>query len=170
MSTSVLLSVSHYLTTSYRPDRDYVDGSLEERNVGEWAHSRVQARLIAYLFARESEFKFRVVPEQRVQVSETRFRVPDVCVVLQSNPIEPVLRNPPFLCVEILSKDDTVRQLNERITDYFKMGVKFVWVLDPLLRSAYNYTPGQMREVLDGYLRTEHPDLAVTLDEVLRDD
>jgi len=30
------VSVREYLTTSYRPDCDYVDGRIEERNVGEY--------------------------------------------------------------------------------------------------------------------------------------
>jgi hypothetical protein len=43
------------------------------------------------------------------------------------------------------------------------MGVGCVWALDPLARRAYYYTPGEMREVLDGVLRTSNPDIAVPL-------
>jgi len=42
MSSTTLVSVSEYLETSYRPDVDYVDGELLERNVGELDHSRLQ--------------------------------------------------------------------------------------------------------------------------------
>ncbi len=35
MATGALVSVDEYLRTSYRPDCDYVDGILVERNVGE---------------------------------------------------------------------------------------------------------------------------------------
>jgi hypothetical protein len=38
MATSSLVSVDQYLTTSYRPDCDYVDGVLLERNVGRFDH------------------------------------------------------------------------------------------------------------------------------------
>ncbi len=34
-TTSALLSIDHYLRTSYHPDVDFVDGEIEERNVGE---------------------------------------------------------------------------------------------------------------------------------------
>jgi hypothetical protein len=30
------LTLSEYLAASYRPDREYLDGELLERNVGEW--------------------------------------------------------------------------------------------------------------------------------------
>jgi Uma2 family endonuclease len=155
MSSATLVSITEYLSTSYRPDKDYVDGELQERNAGEWPHSRAQGRLYAFLFQREAQWGIRVVPEQRVQVSPTRFRIPDICAVLASEPIQPILTQPPFLCIEILSNNDTVSQLNDRLTDYFRMGVRYVWVIDPLMRRAYVYTHGHMREVLDGYLRTK---------------
>lgn len=41
------ISVQEYLHTVY-PDCDYVDGVLEDRNVGEWDHSTVQTRLVVF--------------------------------------------------------------------------------------------------------------------------
>ena len=29
------------MRTSYRPDREYIDGELFERNVGNWEHARL---------------------------------------------------------------------------------------------------------------------------------
>lgn len=34
----VHVSVAEYLASSYRPDCDYVDGVIEERNLGEKEH------------------------------------------------------------------------------------------------------------------------------------
>ena len=168
MSSATLVSIEEYLGTSYRPDRDYVEGTLQERNLGERPHSQTQMRLSAFLFQREELWGISVLPEQRVQVSPTRFRIPDICVLMASDPTEPIVRQPPFLCIEILSKDDTVSQLNDRLTDYFRMGVPCVWVIDPLKRRAYIYTEGHMVEVLDGQLRTQDPDIIVPLDEILK--
>jgi len=42
MATGSLVSVHEYLSTSYRPDRDYVDGVVLERSVGEKSHSLLQ--------------------------------------------------------------------------------------------------------------------------------
>ena len=52
MERSTLISVEEYLGTSYRPDREYVDGALVARNVGEWDHNNLQMVLSAYLFNR----------------------------------------------------------------------------------------------------------------------
>lgn len=167
MSSATLVSIQEYLATSFRPDRDYVDGELQERNLGEQPHSYTQVSLAAFLFNRQHQWGIRVLTEQRVRVSPTGFRVPDVCVLLVPASRDPIVRQAPFLCVEILSREDTVTRLNERISDYFQMGVRYVWVLDPLTRRAYCYTPGEMHEMLDGILRTKSPDLEVPLDEVL---
>jgi hypothetical protein len=49
MATETLIPVSEYLSTDYEPDCDYVDGLLEERNVGEKDHSKLQT-MLARLF------------------------------------------------------------------------------------------------------------------------
>ena len=130
MPTGTLISVEQYLATSYRPDCDYVDGRIEERNLGELDHSSLQTAVAAYFFSRRKQWDITVVVEQRVQVSKMRFRIPDVCVVL-GKATEQIFRTPPFLCVEILSPEDRMKRVKERIDDYLRMGVSYVWVLDP---------------------------------------
>jgi hypothetical protein len=44
MATDSLISIREYLSTSYRPDCDYVNGIIEERNLGEYDHARLQER------------------------------------------------------------------------------------------------------------------------------
>src|SRR5882724_7628055 len=95
MASRTLISVEEYLRTSYRPDCDYVDGEVLERNVGELDHSWLQTALSSYLFARRGEWNITVLVEQRVQVSTTRFRIPDVCVILGPKPAEQILTRPP---------------------------------------------------------------------------
>ena len=41
MQAARLISVSEYLSTSYRPDCDYVEGRIVERKVGEKDHSKL---------------------------------------------------------------------------------------------------------------------------------
>ena len=161
-----MVNVQEYLTTSYEADREYVDGEILERHWGEQPHSHAHGAMGFLLFRQEARAGVRALMSQRVQISPTRFRVPDVCVVLASDPRDPIVQYPPVLCVEILSRIDTVTRFNEKLSDYFQMGVRYVWVLDPLTRRAYCYTPGEMHEVLDGMLRTKSPDIEVPLEEV----
>ena len=86
MSTSTLVPLAEYLNTSYRPDCDYLEGELLERNVGEWDHSRLQGLIVHFLMSREKQWGILAVPEQRVQVKAKRFRVPDINVLVGTRP------------------------------------------------------------------------------------
>ena len=166
MPAGTLISVEEYLSTSYDPDCDYVDGEVLERNVGEKDHSKIQRRLIVYLDAHAKRWDISVFPEQRVQVSTTRFRVPDICVVAGAEPDEQIFTRPPALCIEILSPEDTMTRMQERINDYLSFGVPHVWILDPRTKRAYDYTPTGMQEAKDGVLRAERPEINVPLAEI----
>jgi Uma2 family endonuclease len=138
MSSTTSVSVSEYLTSSYSPDRDFVDGRVEERNVGEHDHAAVQAALILWFGQHQNDWNIEVLPEQRIRISPTKFRVPDVCLVLLSEPVEQILSRPPLACIEILSPEDTLRRMQERIDDYREFGVANIWVLDPAKQRGYD--------------------------------
>ena len=162
-----LIPVEEYLSTVYEVDCDYVGGEVLERNTGELDHSKLQAALAAYFFARRKERDITILLEMRVQVTPTRFRIPDVCIVLGGTK-EQILTKPPFLCIEILSPEDRWVRVKERINDFLAMGVLYVWVVDSQTRQAYTATPAEgLREVKDGVLRTENPAIQVSLDELI---
>jgi len=168
MTSGTLISVEEYLASAYEPDCDYVDGRVEERNLGEYSHSKLQARIVAYLMAHYERGGIEVLPEIRVQVQPTRFRVPDICLTL-GDPGEQVLKSPPFLCIEILSPEDRMSRVETRINDFLEMGVKYVWVLDPYTKQAFTATAADgLREVKSGVLSSEDPRLELPLAEVFR--
>ncbi len=168
MPSRTLVSVDEYLHTSYDPDCDYVDGEIVERNVGERDHSELQGEIYAYIRSLRQRLHVHPFIEQRVQVSPTRFRVPDVCIVAGSKPTEQIFTKPPFVAVEILSRDDRVSQMQERIDDYLRFGVCYVWVIDPRTRRAWVYTSEGAIEAKDGILRTENPALELPLPEIFK--
>ena len=137
MATVVHIPVSEYLRTSYEPDCDYVDGELQERNLGEEWHSSVQKVLAAIFFNQRKQWGLRSYTEQRVQVSATRYRVPDVCMVPASWPFRGIVSEPPVLCVEVLSPEDRFGRVLERVQEYTRMGVPHVWIIDPISREIW---------------------------------
>ncbi len=137
MGTSTLVPVEAYLHTVYRPDRDYIEGEVMERNMGEVPHSRLQVFLVKLFARKESEWNIEVLTEARLQVSQTRFRVPDLTVARSGSVKTSVLYDPPLLCIEIFSSDDRMIRMRERVVDYMAMGVPAVWAIDPWRRVAY---------------------------------
>ena len=135
MATSTQVSLGEYMSTSYRPDREYIDGELRERNVGKWEHARIQALLAVWFGKHESVWQIMASTECRVRVAATRVRIPDVTLV-RPGPQPNVLTEPPLLVVEILSPDDSYSDTQERALDYLRMGVETIWIIDPRTRSA----------------------------------
>ena len=140
MATSTLIPLSEYLRTSYSPDCEWLDGKVRERNMGEGSHAAVQSFFIKYFGRREEEWGIRVLPELRTQVSASRFRVPDVLLMRSSDPFEEIVRTPPLLCIEVLSPEDRMGDMQEKIEDYLAMGVAAIWVVNPLKRRAFVVT------------------------------
>jgi Uma2 family endonuclease len=165
MARSTAISVEEYLHTSYQPDCDYVDGELVERNVGELRHSFLQSILGAYLRGLGRTLGFRVATELRMRVGPRRYRIPDITVMLRNQPSEPVPTRPPFLCIEIVSPDDRMSQIAERVKEYSGFGVPHIWVVDPITRTGYEYTKEGLREVRER-LTTQSPEISVSLSEL----
>ncbi len=157
-----LISVEEYLASSYKPDCDYVDGHIVERNLGERVHGRIQLR-VALMLNGQAKQGAEVLTEVRVQVKPSRFRIPDICIAVD-NSDEPILTTPPFLCIEVLSPEDRMSRIEARIQDYLEMGVPYVWVLDPQTKQAYIATAAEgLREVKSGVLTTADPAFEVPL-------
>ncbi len=135
MVSATQIPVSEYLQTSYRPDREYVDGEVRERNVGKWEHARLQYLLAVWFGHHEKEWGVVGATEWRTRVSESRIRIPDL-VLVPSGPQPDVLIEPPVLVIEILSPDDSYSDLQERSRDYRLMGVQTVWIIDPSTRTG----------------------------------
>jgi len=167
MGTPTLVSVEEYLRTSFPDaDREYIDGRILERNVGEVDHSDMQSSILHFLRT-QCRRGIWVGVAVRVQVKKTRFRIPDVTVMLGAKPTERIIRKPPVIAVEVLSPDDRAGDLEEKIADYLAFGVPYVWVINPESRRAYVHTPEGSREVKDGVLRAETAKIEVPLTEIL---
>lgn len=146
------LPVEEYLSTIYEPDCEYDDGELVERNLGEREHAFLQI-ILGTLFTNNSEtWGVYGLTEQRVQLTPTRYRVPDVCVVRVDAPWEKIVAHPPLIAIEILSPEDTIRNVEKKSFQYLQFGVEHVWVIDPYARVAYRGTAAGLELVPGGEL------------------
>src|SRR5215472_4504894 len=134
MATSSAIPVEEYLRTTYDPDMEYLDGQLVERHVGEYFHSRLQTLIVMVLATRERERRYRVFTEQRIQVGDQRYRIPDICVKVLPHVVTPVLKRPD-LAIEVVSPDDEVPDMLAKIGDYLAAGIPHIWVIDPYKRT-----------------------------------
>jgi Uma2 family endonuclease len=135
MATSTRLSLLEYMKTNYRPDREFVDGELRERNLGKWEHARLQALLASWFQSQEKSWSVKVATEQRVQVSPTRVRIPDV-MLAPRGPQPEVAVDPPVLVVEIFRRMTPIPRPSHARQTTCTWGVPCVWVIDPTTRTG----------------------------------
>jgi Uma2 family endonuclease len=165
MAVDTLVSVEEYLNTSYSPDMEYVDGVLVDRNVGELQHSLTLSNIIFALMQKYPSVK--VLPGVTSKVTETRYRVPDVAVVLRM-PEGRFITEPPFIAIEILSEEDRVSRLIEKLKEYAAMGVPNIWVFDPRLKQMFVFHGNSLQEIEGDTISTGEPRLELTRDEIFQ--
>ena len=139
MGVSTLISVDEYLRTGYDPDCDFIEGEVLERNVGKRRHGYAQLRIGAWFVQRREALRLEALTELRMRVGPGRVRIPDVVVTELPLPDEEVFTTPPYLCIEVMSPDDTVAAMQDRLDDYLQFGVPSLWVIDPFLNSHGQY-------------------------------
>jgi Uma2 family endonuclease len=54
----------------------------------------------------------------------------------------------PDLAIEIVSPKDTPEQVQEKVAEYLRFGVRLVWVVDPRRREVRVYRPGEAAETV----------------------
>ncbi len=168
MSTSPLVSEREYLTTSYEPECEYDEGKLIERNTGELPHSILMGACASLLHQRRKQCGIQVFLILRVRIAPSKYRVPDICAYKQPFPRDPIPSTPPFIAIEILSPEDRMSRVRQKIDEYLAFGVRYVWVIDPETRRADVYTASGFYEVKDGVLRTEDPAIEVPLADLFQ--
>ena len=142
MATKPLITPEEYLRTSFDgPDCEYIDGEIVERNVGEKPHSKIQARLVEIVYELRKGKPVYALPELRLKLSETRYRIPDISIFAGQEPAENVPSSPPLIVVEVVSRDDRYTKILEKLEDYHAWGVPHIWLIDPWQRKLSIYGP-----------------------------
>ncbi len=157
MAVAELISAEQYLRSNFEYDAEFVEGRLVERPVPTW-NMCMQGFLIEELRAIGRRLGLFAVPEQRVQTRAERFRVPDVCVLTDRPEGEPgrrIVSRPPYLCVEILSPEDTAMETMDKVREYLNFGVAWVWVIDPISLSGQVHSRNGVVSIEDRIFSTD---------------
>lgn len=143
MGVKTAASLDEYFRTSFpNLDREYRDGEIVERTVPDYLHSRTQA-LIAFFFeGLRKRLPVFTCPELRLRLREGLVLIPDVCVYWPGRPGSNFPDVPPLVAIEIMSPDDRLTAVREKLEEYRAWGVKHVWLVDPHSRRMYCCNPG----------------------------
>ncbi len=161
-----LWTVEEYLRTSWSPDRELVDGRIEERNLGEKEHSILQRYLTVLFVLNRDKWGVEVFPDLRTQTKATNFRVPDVLVVRAEDKFKRYITRPPLISIEIRSPEDEMPDVRKKAEEYRLFGVENIWVIDPERRIAYQYFDYGFDEVRTGELVVPGTPIRVVLSQM----
>src|SRR5579863_2545196 len=158
MNARTGVTVEEYLHTSFPDlDREYRDGEIVERSLPTYLHGKVQALLVAVFLALRGKLPLFPCVETRMKVRTGLYLIPDVAVFYPQEP-EEVPETPPLAVIEVLSPDDRMAAVLEKLEEYRAWGVRHVWLVDPHSQRMYSCEAGLVEVT-----RLTAPDLGVEI-------
>ena len=160
MASTVAMPVEEYLRSSWRPDREYIDGATVERTGGDLIH----ATLIIQVGELLKKRGLVAGGNPRIRVRSDRIRIPDVIAVRELRE-HWLVTEPPYSVVEIISRDDRALDIMERVKDFLDFGVPNIWFVDMWHRAVIVYTREGSRTLLDS-VTTSDGAISIPVNEI----
>jgi len=158
MGAKSALSVEQYLHTSFPDlDKEYRDGELVERSLPTYPHGRTQGYLFAFFAALPKNLSLHATVETRLKLRTGLYLIPDVSVYHGDKP-DDIPESPPLIAIEILSPDDHLQKVGDKLEEYRTWGVPHTWAIDPVAHRFYA-NEGELTEVDELTV----PELGITL-------
>jgi Uma2 family endonuclease len=130
---------------------ELIDGELREMAPTVNWHGEVESKLVVRLGSHVEAQRLGIVSCGEtlyiVRRNPDRVRAADIVFIRQERvpPVEArqhIMEVIPDLVVEILSKNDTIEEISDKIDDWLNAGVQMLWVVDPFRRTVTIYQPG----------------------------
>jgi Uma2 family endonuclease len=126
---------------------ELVEGTLVEKPVG-YAKSEIACILTSSVGNCVRSLRLGIVTGARgpIRLRPGLVRAPDVAFASwdrfpgRKRPKTPIPLLAPDLVVEVLSKSNTKPEMQRKLGEYFKAGVRLVWIVDPRKRTARVYS------------------------------
>ena len=164
MAIATQMPVEEYLHAGFDPECEFVDGEVLERNIGETDHAWCVTRAMFALANREKDLGVHVLPSLTIRMTSTHYRIADIALLRLDAPNEHVITHPPFACAEVLSTEDLMYRMHQKVRDYIKFGVKYVWLIDPQTRQMFEHSAEGVRQIVDT-LRIQNTTVEIPLSE-----
>jgi Uma2 family endonuclease len=159
VASKTLVTVDDLLAMPDEKNYELMDGELVERNMStlsSWVAGKLLHALSRHLeedprgWVFPADNGFLCFPDR-----PNRLIRPDVSFIARERlprglPVEGYLGIAPDLAVEVISPNDLVYEVDEKVLEYLGAGVPLVWVVHPVPRSVLVYRAGGPSSVLGG--------------------
>src|SRR5215212_10088784 len=155
MATTAKLTLEEFLALpETKPASELIDGEAVQKPMPTWAHGIIQ-RLISYVLT--AYLRARPIGEAGSEnrcilgsAGAERPYVPDFIFVRgdRFRPADRYFYGAPDLAVEILSPDDRMVNVMDKLRFYLAHGVRLVWLIDPDRRTVAVMMPPDVTRIL----------------------
>ena len=112
-----------------------------------------------------------LISEVETWTSDTQLRKPDISFWTRQQQIEEG-ESVPLFAIELISKNDAINVVNNKVLEYFKSGVKVLWHIFPEQRMVYVFTsPSQITVCFEDDICSAAPvltDFEISVDGIFR--
>jgi Uma2 family endonuclease len=131
-----------------RSDRlfELIDGVLVEKTMSSYeSYLAMAIGTHLNMFVQPRKLGVVMGADGMLKIMPDMIRIPDVCFIAKEklpgkfSPQIPVSSLIPDLAVEVLSTNNTRQEMEEKLDDYFEVGVREVWYVDPQLKQVRVY-------------------------------
>ena len=135
---------------------ELVDGVLVEKTIG-YYESYIAAALIRLIgnFVVAHDLGIVAGADGMLRLAPGLVRIPDISFVSWEKlpgrrlPRQAIPDLVPDLAVEVLSEGNTTREMARKLDEYFSLGVRLVWLVNPMTESTEVYTSRHPSAMLD---------------------
>src|ERR1700733_8685282 len=177
-ASRTLLSAEEFDNYPFEEDKRYEldEGELIEMTRPAYPHNQALQNLLVelVLYFRKNPIGQALVSENLYALSPNTRLAPDVAVILGDHKAElqnaEVIHIIPDIAAEVLSPSETPARIHRKMTQYFKAGVKEVWLVQPEDRTVEIWTgpklPEQALTGIDSITSALLPGFSLTLPEL----
>lgn len=157
MSTKTLITAEELIKMGDMKRWELVKGELIQMAPAGYGHGRISSRICKLLetFAEEKSLGVVCAAETGFITSRNpdTVRAPDAMFISHqrlSNDIDPdhFLSIPPDLAVEVISPSERWSEIEEKVEEYIKAGVRLIWLIDPRTRTVHVHRPPNQVRIL----------------------
>ncbi len=135
---------------------ELVEGTLVEKPTG-FDESQIAVTIIILVGSFVRRHKLGIVSgaDGAIRLFPGLVRIPDLAFVSwdslpgRKRPKAPIPHLAPDLVVEVLSKSNTKAEMDRKLREYFKAGVRLVWMVNPRARTVRVHTAVDQSVLLD---------------------
>ena len=159
---------------------ELIDGVLVEKTMSSFeSYLALAIGTLLNIYVQPRKLGIVLGADGMLKIMPGMVRIPDVCFIAKEklpgkfSPDIPVSSLVPDLAVEVLSRHNTQREMEEKLDDYFEVGVREVWYVDPKPRRVRVYeartTVRELTEADTLDSRVALPGFSMSLKELFTD-